>query len=345
MKTDKEMAAEILQQVKERRQQQSRNRKRAATMAAIVLVVAAAAAVALWQSGLLPERAATPTGANESYQAAAAHYEPDEEQTQENGSQAVQGQEIDAEPPLTEVSSSAHVIQNGTTAPPPGVPTNSATTTFAPTRITEGTTQNLTTEPPTTQGASAPQHAGDKSGGNIGGVMIPALPQDRTIRYTGEAITDEEAAQYFHENRVWLASALGASGVDADGIRFAESGYCHVSYDGTEGKSFEVRQNFRDYLVWNGDDRLIAIVTLTKENGSLSGTPAFGAPWFNGYNAFLQKHKGEALVFVYAGMWPEMVLTPDGGVFNPQGTDISRYLEGVENPYEIFRCDAATYIP
>ena len=118
----------------------------------------------------------------------------------------------------------------------------------------------------------------------------------------------------------------------------------HVNYDGTKGKPLEVRRNFRDYLVWNCKGDLIAIVTLTKENGALSDTPAFGGPWFSDYNAFLKAHKGEALVFVYAG-WMELVLTPDGGVFNPQGTDVSRYLEGVEAPYEIFRCDAASYTP
>ena len=89
---------------------------------------------------------------------------------------------------------------------------------------------------------------------------------------------------------------------------------------------------------------MIAIVTLTKENGALSATPAFGGPWFADYNAFLRRHKGETLVFVYAG-WAELVLTPDGGVYNPQGTDVSRYLEGVENPYAIFQCDAASYVP
>ena len=127
-------------------------------------------------------------------------------------------------------------------------------------------------------------------------------------------------------------------------MRYADHGYCHVSYDGTEGKPFEMHRNFRDYLVWNSKGELIAIVTLTKENGALSATPAFGGPWFADYNAFLRRHKGETLVFVYAG-WVELVLTPDGGVYNPQGTDVSRYLEGVENPYAIFQCDAASYVP
>ena len=240
----------------------------------------------------------------------------------------------------------------------PAVGTQTATTNGLDPQIT--TTANCTTTPQsttqtplygqeiTTNGYSVAQPPKEESGGdsyegNIGGVRIPALPRDRTIQYTGEAISDEEAAAYFKEN-AWLQSALGSSGVDADGLRYADHGYCHVSYDGTEGKPLEVRRNFRDYLVWNGKGDLIAIVTLTKENGALSDTPAFGGPWFGDYNAFLRRHKGEALVFVYAG-WMELVLTPDGGVYNPQGTDVSRYLEGVKNPYEIFRCDEASYTP
>ena len=328
MKTDNEMTRAILDEVKTRKAK--RKRRTAVGVSVLTLALLLTGAVTAQQLGLFPTRA---------------QGEPDAGTTA-----ATVGQ--------PETSASLTGLSDFVPESAPAVGTQTATTNGLDPQIT--TTANCTTTPQsktqtplygqeiTTNGYSVAQppkdeSGGDGYGGNIGGVRIPALPQDRTIQYTGEAITDAEAAAYFREN-TWLQSALGSSGVDADGIRFASHGYCHVSYDGTEGKPLEVRRNFRDYLVWNGKGDLIAIVTLTKENGALSDTPAFGGPWFSDYNAFLKAHKGEALVFVYAG-WMELVLTPDGGVYNPQGTDVSRYLEGVKNPYEIFRCDEASYTP
>lgn len=179
-----------------------------------------------------------------------------------------------------------------------------------------------------------------------GGWCIPARPDaagaKAGVKTVGEKITDAEAKAYLHEN-TWIGSALTASGVQADEITYSETGYCHVSYDGVEGKPLEVRQNFRDYLAYN-DGRLIAIITITKENGKLSATPAFGGPWFDEYDAFLRAHKGEKLLYVYAG-WMEIVITPDGKCRNPQGADVSAYTEGLDDPYAYFYSDAATFTP
>lgn len=197
-------------------------------------------------------------------------------------------------------------------------------------------------------GASPQDGSGSLSGGDTqtDGYNLPAIPAvtgaKPGVNVVGEKITDAEASAYLREN-TWIASALAASGVPADNITYSETGYCHVSYDGTEGKPLEVRQNFRDYLAYNGD-KLVAIITVTKENGKLSATPAFGGLWFSDYDAFLRAHKGEKLLYVYAGFM-EIVITPDGRCCNPQGTDVCAYFEGVENPYEYFYNDAATYTP
>ena len=58
----------------------------------------------------------------------------------------------------------------------------------------------------------------------------------------------------------------------------------------------------------------------------------------------MQTHKGEKLLYVYAGFM-EIIITPNNQYVNPQGTDISAYFEGVGNPYEYFYSDAATYTP
>lgn len=201
------------------------------------------------------------------------------------------------------------------------------------------------TEPTT---ATPKDGAGSTYGGDIqsGGWVIPVVP-DVTgakpgVKVVGEKITDAEALAYLQEN-TWIGSALAASGVQTEDITYSKAGYCHVSYDGAEGKPLEVRQNFRDYLAYSGG-KLIAIITVTKENGKLSATPAFGGPWFGDYDAFLRAHKGEKLLYVYAG-WMEIIITPNNQYVNPQGTDVSAYFAGVENPYEYFYHEAATYTP
>lgn len=213
---------------------------------------------------------------------------------------------------------------------------------------TEPTTQqptNQTTQQPTQQNNDTPPDEGNiYSGGEaIDGWYIPVLPFDREIKLTGDAITDAEAQEYFNKNKNNIIGSLSASGVSSDFIKISKKGYCHVTYNGEEEKSFEVRQNYRDYLVYNGDE-LVAIITLYKENGEIFNTPSFGAKWFDDYNSYLQNHKGEKLVYAYAG-WFEIIIAPDNTYYNPMGLDVKPYLAGVDNPYEIFYHEAVVYTP
>lgn len=236
-------------------------------------------------------------------------------------------------------------------------------------QIQESTTDNITTQqqqttkatPPTTEQPTLGQNVQtppDEGALSVDGSqlwMIPALPFDRSFELTGEEITDEEAKKYFDENREGIVGSLSASGVPVDNtdIRITDKGYCHVYYDGTEGKSFEVRQNYRDYLVYVGEEEeLAAIITLFKEDGELCSTPMFGAAWFEGYGDYLKEHKGEKLVYVYATFY-EIIIAPDNTYFNPMGIDYNaeglditgKYLEGVDEPYKVFYHESATYIP
>ena len=218
------------------------------------------------------------------------------------------------------------------------------TSTHSVTKAIEETSKRNSQKPESVpENATAPD---EYSGGNHGPV-IPVIPAHagakEGINVTGEKITDAEAKAYFDENGASITSALAASGVPADNIRISEKGYSHISYDGTEGKQLELRQNFRDYIVYNGDS-IVAIVTLCKENGKLYNTPAFGAPWFSAYNSYLNAHKGQKLLYVYAGPW-ELIIAPDGTYASPNGSDVTSCLEGVKNPYQYFYSEGATYTP
>lgn len=197
-----------------------------------------------------------------------------------------------------------------------------------------------------------PENDGGETGGSISSVIsslyIPVPPcmcnaQDG-INVTGAEITDPEAQQYFKDNYALLKSSLSASGVSVDDFTISEKGYCHISYDGTEGKMLELRQNYRDYLVYNGKE-LVAIITLVKDdNGKLWDSPAFGASWFKAFNDFLQNNRGQELIFIYAKN-TELVLGTQS-MMNPQGyADPTRYLDSIDDVYNYFYHEKAVYIP
>lgn len=314
MKSDAEMTAAILQETHVRAAR--RRKSRTALLAAAALTLAVTAA------GL---------GLRHSARVSNARIE----------AAGVPGGQVQLQPGDADGESAAVTAETSAAAPE-----NTAVPTQAPHEDADAAAiaekaSAIAAEPATHEPVLA--YGGDTAGG-AAWVNIPALPADRTIVETGEPITDAEAQAYFAAHRASLASSLAASGVETAGLTVAPRGYCHVSYDGSEGGRLELRRNFRDYLVYSGD-RLIAIVTLTKENGEITATPAFGAPWFDAYARLLAQHRGEALVYVYAG-YAELILTPDDAVLSPMGTEgAARYLEGVEHPYQLFYAPAAAYTP
>ena len=184
--------------------------------------------------------------------------------------------------------------------------------------------------------SSAPQSATTTADSSVPDGSLPniaCIPDSNTKQYLGEKISREEAVKYFTEHAEILESKLSAGGaklvnngaeskttdsiVYSDGTILVRDGYCHVSYYGKSGEGLTIKQNSMDFHVFSGG-KLIAIVTLVKENGAISGTPAFGAPWFGDFQDLMYKHSGQKLLFVYAGAM-EFVITPDGKVFNPQG--------------------------
>ena len=196
--------------------------------------------------------------------------------------------------------------------------------------------------------------------------MIAAIPKNNRTQVTGEKITDEEARDYFNKNTASLQSSLTASGVELAEIYYEANydgtqvicakdsllirkGYCHVSYDGNTDESkpgLTVKQNFMDFHVYNAD-RLVAIVTLVKENGLIYATPAFGAPWFDSFDKALKKYAGQKVLFLYAGAMA-YAIAPDGKVIHPQGYESSVKDSGLDkfpDAYNWFYNEQCVYTP
>ena len=203
----------------------------------------------------------------------------------------------------------------------------------------------------------------ERSGGQV---MIAAIPKNNRVQVIGEKITEKEARDYFSKNAASLESSLAASGMniaeiaydqnyDSNKVLYAKGpllfkkGYCHISYDGNTDENLPgltVKQNFMDFHVYNAG-RLIAIVTLVKENGVIYATPAFGAPWFDSFNKALEKYSGQKILFLYAGAMA-YAITPDNMVIHPQGYESSVRDSGLDtfpNAYSWFYNEQCVYVP
>ena len=186
--------------------------------------------------------------------------------------------------------------------------------------------------------------------GSGNGIAIPPIPSDHTICYEGKSLTDEEASVYFSENLPRIISSLKASGLSLSDPRISETGYSHVCY-GNEADhgNLVLNRNFRDYPLFDGEN-LVAIVTLFKieEDDLIHDSISFGGEWFSDFGDFLAAHQEEKLLFIYINRFYEIILTPDGKCYSPQGNEITQVTEsfsGISDPYSILYCEEAVYTP
>ena len=362
MKTCEETFAAVLKRRDAYRKEQKEKRKQARRIAIPAVCCLAAAAIVLGVRSALPKNGPAVIPAPQSApkdQNPGAEYSAVSYETQVTGGEAVPS--LAAGTVVSEVipsnAGAAVSIPEPEPAPQPApepaektqpAPPEASVPSSIPVPASAENASEGSPVPSTKAGGSStvPQPENSDEGIQSGGMYfnIPVLPENREIAVVGERITDGEAAAYFAENGAAIKNALSASGVPTDSIRIAEKGYSHVCYTGEAGERLEARVNFRDYPVYNGET-LTAIVTLYKENGTIYNTPACGAAWFADYGAFLAAHRGEELVYVYAGN-AEIVLLPDGGMYSPlSGIVPEYYMAGTDDPYALFYCPDAVYVP
>ena len=342
MKTCEETVAAVLKRRDQYKKEQERKRKQARRIAIPAVCCLAAAAIVLGVRSALPKNGPAEIPAPQSApkdQNPGAEYSAVSYETQAPGGEAVPS--LAAGTVVSEVipsnAGAAVSIPEPEPAPQPAP---------EPAEKTQPAPPEASVPSKAGESSAAPQPETVDEGIRSGGMYfnIPVLPENREIAVVGERITDGEAAAYFAENSAAIKNALSASGVPTDSMRIAEKGYSHVCYTGAQGERLEARVNFRDYPVYNGET-LTAIVTLYKENGAICNTPAFGTAWFADYGAFLAAHRGEELVYVYAGN-AEIVLLPDGGMYSPlSGIVPEYYMAGTDDPYALFYCPDAVYVP
>lgn len=183
----------------------------------------------------------------------------------------------------------------------------------------------------------------DNGDGISNGNAVSVPISNSSIKVTGEEIKDEEVKEYFQENKDRIISVYSDDNEDENSIKISDQGYFHITYTEDDENNFEIKQNYRDYLVYS-ERELVGIVTLYKEKGKIYDTPSVGGKWFENYDAFLKSHTGEKLLYIYVGM-TEIIITPDNTCYNPLGLDVTSCFEGIENPYDTFFNEKAVFVP
>lgn len=227
------------------------------------------------------------------------------------------------------------------TAAPAAAPTETVaaapmTATDAPAdaQTEAGLTETQTEEADPMEAPEEPYEASEAGIPEDIGTAIPPLPATNAVVVTGELLTDAEARAYLAEHLDGYTEALSRIETLTGALRVEDSSYFHLCYGEGENQYLELRQNFRDYLLYSGD-RLAAIVSLEKENGVIYDTVSGGSEWYAEYDAFLKAHKGERLLSVFAGMH-EFILAPDGAMFSLLGQFAPICLQDLEDPYAWF---------
>lgn len=176
-----------------------------------------------------------------------------------------------------------------------------------------------------------------EAGGLNGKINVKA-----TITVTGEeyAIFDEEAFEHINAHKNSIINELNACGVSVSALEIKEKGYSHVR-TGDDGNSMAL--NWRDYLLYSGED-IVAILSLTKDDGGIKRHISFGGKWFSYYTNLLEEYSGTELVFIYIGD-VEAFITPDNRVIAIMDIDVSKAIEENVNYYDYFKTDHNVYVP
>ena len=346
MKTYEEIARGALARANEIKKK-NKKRNRIVLSSFAVLAAATAAVFLLRQPEIISNPGANETAstvpmysavetAPESTEPAVAADEPSPGEILVDGQEEPVSPSSEAQTVIEATSTAAQSATEAATITSRAVTEVTSTTTRAVTETTSTAAQAGTEATSTTAAAVEPEISTGHGPDDTFGGPEAVDPKDVTgFIVTGEPIGDDEAKAYFAEHMDSILSSLIASGVNAWGAQVKYPGYSHMTLDTTG----DVRRNFRDYQLWV-DDGLIAIVTLSKQDGEIYATPAFGAPWFSSFASFLLQHRGEKLLCFYNGFM-ELFLTPDNELYAP--LDVTMENPGLD--YDTLYCDEIVLIP
>lgn len=319
MKTDKQMAEEILNEVSIKKAAISKRNKIVASAAAVAVVLVGAAVIG--------------KGGNELFSGGGLLHK------QSNTIEA--GKIASEKESLTQGETSSSFIPAGEYWTNEESYSEKEKTENNVTESFSAQTKAAKTEAEKTE---AKDEGGSVKSGGYGGEVITGSDEPKTFsfHYEGENLTDAEGNEYFKTHGEGIKNALTSSGVKLDEITFSPRGYGHINYDG-QG-NITLRRNFRDFVVYGKDGKVVAIITLVKENGQIYDNVAFGGPWFGNYGQLLKTYKGKELVYVYCGQ-TEYIFTPDGKIINPLGYEPGNEFNGISDPYKTFKYPENTFTP
>lgn len=158
------------------------------------------------------------------------------------------------------------------------------------------------------------------------------------VKIKGTGITDDELEKYIKENAKSIVSGIAFdSKYGGNGeYKICTKGYSHLT---TDENGLWINIDFVDCIITK-NGKIVGIVTVFKDNGKLHNSVAYGGAAFGNLQKAFDENPGKELVFVYDGMTPEILISPDNKMyFNPCAVE---YDKGFDY-YSAFRTEGNTF--
>lgn len=183
-------------------------------------------------------------------------------------------------------------------------------------------------------GGNEAVYGGDYANNYLSSKSISGL----CVKIKGTSITDDELEKYIKENAKSIVSGIAFdSKYGGNGeYKICTKGYSHLT---TDENGLWINLDFVDCIITKSG-KIVGIVTVFKDNGKLHNSVAYGGTAFDNLQRAFDENPGKELVFVYDGMTPEIIISPDNKMyFNPCAVG---YEKGFDY-YSAFRTEGNTF--
>lgn len=156
------------------------------------------------------------------------------------------------------------------------------------------------------------------------------------IALKGETITDAELKAYIKKNAEFMVASV-AFDLGKGEYRVCTKGYSPLTVSTKEG--LFINTGFVDCPITK-DGKIVAVVTVYKNNGVLYDSVAYGGRGFATIQRAFEENPDEDLVFIYVNEVPEVIITKENKMyFIPSAIGFNKNYDY----YTLYKAEANTF--
>ena len=205
------------------------------------------------------------------------------------------------------------------------------------TSVITATTKPVKTNTANTETATAKPESADEIKAEAGD-RDAALPyiSGVNIALKGETITDAELKAYIKKNAEYMVASV-AFDLGKGEYRVCTKGYRPLTVSTKDG--LFINTGFVDCPITK-DGKIVAVVTVYKDNGVLYDSVAYGGRGFATIQRAFDENPDEDLVFIYVNEVPEVIITKENKMyFIPSAIGFNKKYDY----YTLYKAEANTF--